>query len=183
ANASVVREAISFLRVHKTDPSRGLDVAGVSMGGVVARYALAKMEEDNQTHGVANFVSIDAPQQGAIVHGTLQHDIKNNTDPGEWPPSLARPAGRQLLQYNAFDTSSPTEHTQFFNELRALNGGTGYPQLTQNVGVSFGTPGLNPNEDLRWLRLDVTVFPCDYVPYFCTEHDYHVVGDLAQAPQ
>lgn len=183
ANAAVVQEAISYLRVTKTDPNRGLDVAGVSMGGVVARYALAKMEQENDTHGVANFVSIDAPQQGAIVHGTLQHDIKARAEPADWPPSIARLAGQQLLQYSAFDTTNPTEHQRFFSDLEALNGGVGYPQLTQNVGVSFGTPNANPNPNQRWLRLDVSGL-CDLIEWGwpdCDDHDYDVVGNLALA--
>lgn len=185
ANAAVVREAVLFLRTRLSDPARNLDVAGVSMGGVLVRYALAQMEDDGVYHFVGRFVSIDAPQQGAVIHGTLQHDIKNRSAPSEWPPSLARMAGRQLLQYNAFDTTSPTEHVRFFEELRALNGGRGYPVLSENIGVSFGAPGApdgNPGAGGRWARLNVSGVcnPIEWGWPDCNDHDYHVVGSVAQ---
>jgi hypothetical protein len=183
ANAAVARQAIILLRSYASDPNRSLDVAGISMGGVVARYALAEMEEDGVSHRVGTFVSIDAPHRGAVIHGTLQHDIKNRQDPSDWPDALARPAGRQLLVYNAFDTTNPTEHQRFYAELRALNGGYGYPRLTQNVGVSFGTPNPNPNPGQRWARLDVSG-PCNVLEYGwpdCDDHNYNVGGDHGQA--
>lgn len=71
-NAAVVRQALLDLPDFNQDPSRQLDVAGVSMGGVVARYALAKMEQDGEEHRTRVFASIDAPQQGAVLDRRLQ---------------------------------------------------------------------------------------------------------------
>ena len=168
-NAAVVRQAIALLRSYRTDPHRGLDVIGVSMGGVVARYALAQMEQDRALFGVDRFLSVDAPQQGAVFQRAVQDRIFAELQPSDWPDGLARPAGRQLLVYNAFDPA-PSDHAAFYNELRSLNGGLGYPTLTTNVGVSFGTPDLNPGSLLppyldvtpnsRWGRLDLDhLFP------------------------
>lgn len=170
-NAAVVRQAVLAMNQYRQS-WRSLDVAGVSMGGVVARYALAKMEEDGETHGVATFVSVDAPQQGAVFDTVLQAAIKQ-TDPAEWPASLVRPAGYQLLQDNVFDDEfSQSGHEVFFAELQALNGGTGYPQTSQNVGVSFGTPTSNPDAGSRWLRIDID--PAGGV-------DFYATGELTSA--
>ena len=52
-NAAVVRRTLVDLRSYvNQSPTHELDVVGVSMGGVVARYALASMEDDEVPHGV-----------------------------------------------------------------------------------------------------------------------------------
>lgn len=187
-NAAVVRRAVEILRQYSTDRRRNLDVIGVSMGGVLARYALAQMEQDGALYGVDRFLSVDAPQQGAVIHGGLQSDIRDRLEPVAYPPALNRPAGRQLLRVNAFDTASPTEHQSFYAELRALNGNRGYPTRTTNVGVSFGTP-TDQAAGARWGRLDVTVCweSTPPIPYpwpdgtDCSDRDYHVGGETALA--
>lgn len=155
ANAAVVRRAIEAMRQYSTNRSRSLDVIGVSMGGVVARYALAQMEQEGVLYGVGTFMSVDAPQQGAVIQRDLQQIIRQYLESPDWPRGLAGPAGRQLLQENVFDTSSPSEHQRFYAELNALNGGRGYPTLTTNVGVSFGASSPNPSPGQRWGRLDL----------------------------
>lgn len=77
-NAAVARRAVLAMQQYKQS-TRSTDVAGVSMGGVVARYALAKMEEDGETHGVGTFASIDAPQRGAVIDRSLQQFIRDRT--------------------------------------------------------------------------------------------------------
>lgn len=182
ANAAVVRRAVEIMRQYSTDRRRSLDVIGVSMGGVVARYALAQMEQDRAIYGIDRFMSVDAPQQGAVIHSGLQSNIRTRQPAEAWPAALNRPAGRQLLQVNAFDTSSPTEHQRFYAEIRALNGGRGYPTLTTNVGVSFGTPVANPNPNARWGRLDVSVcLPIGPPVPDCSDEDFYVAGSTAQA--
>lgn len=49
-----------------------LMLAGFSMGGVIARYALAKSESDGNPLPIKKFVSIDAPQQGAQINLCFQ---------------------------------------------------------------------------------------------------------------
>lgn len=47
---------------------------GQSMGGVVGRYTLAKMEQENAPdHDVRLFISHDAPLQGANTPIAIQH--------------------------------------------------------------------------------------------------------------
>lgn len=174
-NANVVIDAVNMVRRLKTDPYRGIDLAGVSMGGVVARYALAKMEEQQLPHDVARFASMDAPQQGAVIDAELQRRIAdhNRNYGAEVPLTLLRVAGAQLLKRNRFDFNYPTYHNAFYSQIRALNGGVGYPRLTENVGVSFGAPTANPNAGREWLELRLpSLYPNDH---------FDVVGDIAVA--
>ena len=183
-NAAVVETAIDFLGRYRTNKRRGLDVAGLSMGGVLARYALARMEGDGVRHAVSRFVSLDAPQRGAVVDYNFQLYLRDNAcelgqslpssvciPPTMLPRDLWSRAGQQLLVSNAFDTGYPSRHSHFFGALRNLNGGTGYPQLTTNVGVSFGTAAPNPNTGARWASF---VWPQ------WTNGNFYITGQIAQ---
>ena len=48
---------------------------GQSMGGLIARYALRKMEQENKTHQVTTYVSHDSPHLGANVPLGAQYFI------------------------------------------------------------------------------------------------------------
>ncbi len=157
-NAAVVRESVLYLNRTKTG-SRKLDVAGVSMGGVAARYALAQMEYTGLQHLVGRFVSMDAPQQGAVVDREL---LDWMDDPPFYASSFTPPAnvtstaGKQLLQYNPFDTASPTLYREFYDDMNFF----GYPNLTvENVGVSFGTPSPNLSVGQEWLEIEIDLLP------------------------
>ncbi len=163
-NADVVQSAVQYVNGIKTG-SRKIDVAGVSMGGVVTRYALADMEANGLAHNVARFVSVDAPQQGAVLDADLldwMEDPPLYASGFEPPANVTSVAGRQLLQYNPFDNASPTLHQQFYSELSTLNG-DGYPhQTVENIGVSFGTGAPNPQTGAEWLEIAIDVAPNDH---------------------
>ena len=165
-NAAVLESAILYLNQIKTG-SRKLDVAGVSMGGVVARYALADMEDRGVAHNVGRFVSMDAPQQGAVLDLDLQgwiYDSDRDLVPA--PDNLTSLAGKQLLKKDLFDLSAPSQHDRFFDELNALNG-DGYPhQTTENIGISFGSPSPNPDTGQEWLSVTL---PAHNNPHFYVE--------------
>ncbi len=59
-----VIEKINELRDSNSDPAI---IIGHSMGGLVARYALKTMENNNKIHNVGTYVSYDAPHMGANV--------------------------------------------------------------------------------------------------------------------
>lgn len=149
-NAQVVKGAVRFFRGWRSRPDVGFGVAGVSMGGVVARRALAEMEDEQSRglespHGVAHFVSLDAPQRGALVDRNLQDDIKelsrinSNIDV---PAALRSEAGMQLLIYAPFDTATPTRHQSFFQSLRAPRhvDGVGQPPRSQRLHLRVALP-------------------------------------------
>ncbi len=58
SNAGVITEAIVQTRKRTDDP---LVVGGMSMGGLVARYALVQMEHAGVDHGAAVYLSLDSP--------------------------------------------------------------------------------------------------------------------------
>lgn len=173
-NADVVESAIGFLNGSRRASSARLDVAGVSMGGVVTRIALARMEEAGQQHRVDNFLSIDAPQNKAVLQYDLVNFIKDQVDQGriEPPKNLTSKAGRQLLEYNVY--ASPNESTNFFNEINQING-DGYPHQSHNLGVSFGTRSNNPYPNQRWARFEIRT----YFGYLYESRDFDITPEVA----
>ncbi len=126
-------------------------VVGFSMGGVVARYALAYMEANNMTHDVDLFVSVDSPHQGAVVPIGIQEmlELVDDIVPGGNIATtiLDTPAAKQLLVHHYKANSktpvgAPGFHDRFYNDLNAL----GFPQNSRNVSVVNGvSTGLNIN--------------------------------------
>ena len=68
------------LRQHYYNTGNPSAVLGWSMGGVVARYALAKMESNNVDHGASVYVSIDAPHRGAFLPTSLEVLVRSILD-------------------------------------------------------------------------------------------------------
>jgi Secretion system C-terminal sorting domain len=130
--------------------------AGVSMGGVIVRYALTKAENDGAPLPFKKFISIDGPQQGAIISYGLQSFIKNQTSCGAPVADdftkfgLNNDAAKQLLTRNPYEN---TAHSTFYSEMQSLNGGIGYPRLTKNIGVTFSNGSPNPNSG-HWLDIN-----------------------------
>jgi len=88
-------------------------VGGASMGGIVARYALMKMEVDGEEHETATYISFDSPHEGANIPLGLQYAAVffSGVAGGkatEFMNILGRPAARQLLVYHW--TASNNEH-------------------------------------------------------------------------
>jgi hypothetical protein len=70
-NAEVAIECI-LKAISERSGSEPLVVGGLSMGGLVTRYALAKMESENIDHEVKTYFSYDSPHQGAWIPISLQ---------------------------------------------------------------------------------------------------------------
>jgi pimeloyl-ACP methyl ester carboxylesterase len=130
---------------------------GVSMGGIISRYALAKAEQDNNPLPVHTFIAIDSPHQGAVISEPLQNFKKENEEDDEFAKhALSNTAAKQLLIYNAYDPGGGI-HDAFFNELNTMNG-NGYPHLTRNIGVSFSNTDPNPNSG-GWYKIKYHIGP------------------------
>jgi len=72
-NAMVALAAIRF--VHNQLPTQlkeGTSVFGYSMGGIIARYALAYAESQNIDHYCSKYISLDAPHKGAALNENIQ---------------------------------------------------------------------------------------------------------------
>lgn len=143
-NAAILRQALE--KIHQLSQDEQITVIGISMGGVIARYALADAEHHAEAHHVGLFVSYDSPQKMAHVNHQLQDQIKNatvaNAGIGALQARLNCMAAKEMLEYNAYDPPVPPnvtgyEHASFYSELKALNG-DGYPHQCVNVSISNG---------------------------------------------
>ncbi len=149
-NADVLERTIDM--IHDESGGHDLTVVGLSMGGVIARYALARAEDQGTPLPVSHFLSVDSPQQGAAIHAGFQNRLK---DEGISIPALTSVAARQLLLYSAWNNTHDL-HDDFYSELNALNG-DGYPHQCINVAASFTPPSLEENPwtglGQRWARI------------------------------
>ena len=165
-NALALQEVIEWVNTNKVGGEQNI-ILGQSMGGVIARYALTDMENDNNNHDTKLFISHDAPQQGANVPLSFQYMYRHLTNQyitasqtlfggsvlvplleDEFSVStylsiLDTPASRQLLKvWSDKDYSTdPTIHDDFFNELQNLNSNNGYPHQNgiRNIAISNGS--------------------------------------------
>ena len=90
-NADYVINLIDYLKCNyltNGDKGEQFIVIGESMGGLIGRYALRKMEtmsygptacHANLTHNTRLFISYDAPQAGAYIPLSAQHFVSNRS--------------------------------------------------------------------------------------------------------
>ncbi|MFC8454570.1 hypothetical protein [Kitasatospora sp. NPDC057223] len=146
ANAEV---AIALIRRLAADAEReDLIVGGVSMGGMITRYALAKMELDEEEHKTGTYFSWDTPHNGAWIPLILQqmaHFFEAFVPevPGEPKQAelLRSPAAQQLLwawvensKYSGEVTRSPLR-AAFLQDLERVGG---FPSIPRKLGVANG---------------------------------------------
>ena len=139
---------ISLLLTINSQVQEPIVVMGLSMGGVIARYALGQMEMANVTHNCRLFISFDSPQNGANIPLGLQNMADfwvNSLVPVLNTPFtsllnsallLQAPAMKQLA-FPYFTTN--TAHTTFYNNMNAMNGNTGMPLQCRNVAIACGS--------------------------------------------
>lgn len=152
-NATGFNSAVRF--ISKENNNIPIIAGGVSMGGLISRYGFAKAEDEGNPLPAYVFISVDSPQQGAVVSKSLQ-DYKRENQSGDnfAEHALNNTAAKQLLNYSTYDPSGEI-HTSFYAELNALNG-DGYPLNTQkNIGISFSDNNINPNTG-KWLEISGT---------------------------
>lgn len=151
-NAYMLEEAIKWVNAEKAR-NGSIEknvVMGISMGGLVARYALRNMEKRGLNHDAKKYISFDTPHQGANVPLGLQHmldHIANTTvnvlfvipfklssvisDVGDAYDMLTSVAAKQMLVLHTHGVQS--ERKQLNNEFTAL-GNNGFPA---NCDVEF----------------------------------------------
>ncbi|MDR2064139.1 MAG: T9SS type A sorting domain-containing protein [Prevotellaceae bacterium] len=80
-NAQLFREVIEWVNANKEGVKPNV-VMGISMGGLVARIALRKMELDGVEHQTWKYISMDSPHKGANVPLGFQAAVRHiqNTD-------------------------------------------------------------------------------------------------------
>ncbi|MFI5918394.1 esterase/lipase family protein [Streptomyces anulatus] len=136
-----------------------LVVGGFSMGGIVTRYALAKMERQRMDHRTALYFSYDSPHRGASIPVGVQAFSHFIPFPNDFSRQMNSPAARQMLwQHYDKDTEKITvapERTEF---LAALDRVGNWPQIPMKIAVAngradgIGLPEVKPGEVA--LRID-----------------------------
>ena len=130
-----------------------LAVGGFSMGGLVTRYALAKMELQRMDHQVRLYWSYDSPHRGAWIPIGLQafaHYIRQ-LDPN-FSSQINSPAAQQLLWRHIPEwDSAPAESKYRTDFLAALEQVGGWPRIPRLIGVANGAGdgtgnGLEPRD-------------------------------------
>lgn len=71
-NAFMVARAIQLINAEKNNSEEGM-IVGFSMGGLVVRYALTWMEQQDLDHQMKYYFSYDAPHYGANLPLSLQN--------------------------------------------------------------------------------------------------------------
>jgi hypothetical protein len=137
-NADVLVACIRMAMRRTDEP---LVVGGVSMGGLVSRFALAAMEARGERHNTETFLTIDTPHDGAYTSLGAQWFVQTCRS---FLPALEAeaelldsPANQQFVMWWLHDGVAHTSplRTAFIAELTALGD---YPQLPRRLAVSCG---------------------------------------------
>ncbi len=154
-NAYVLVELLNQVNLQKMG-SEQVVVAGVSMGGLVGRYALSYMEYHNLSpaHNCRMFITYDTPNQGAFVPFSIQFALARTigdniaTSVTVWKKMFERSAQQMLMYWVdptvAQNTSEPNQvltpaphsrYNAFYSELAALGN---YPANCRLLAVANG---------------------------------------------
>ncbi|OAQ38966.1 hypothetical protein A5893_13085 [Pedobacter psychrophilus] len=140
ANALVVEEAINRVNANKVLDNRFGNIMqqnvimGLSMGGLIGRYALAKMTKNNENTQTRLLITHDSPHHGANVPLGLQYLIRMMgnfelfdlnvrdiyADYDEALTLLDAPATRQLLIYRAVTETTFANNTFLDGAYRSM---------------------------------------------------------------
>ncbi|MFD7089908.1 esterase/lipase family protein [Streptomyces sp. NPDC059896] len=150
-NADTAIECIRRATAERVGNAK-LTVGGFSMGGLVTRYALARMEQDPTLadHETSLYFSYDTPHQGAWFPIALQAFTHFATDnwgdtPGIGPVLrqfsglLNSPAAKQMARWHIEKAdATPEEASERTAFMRALDEVGGWPRNLRKIGVANG---------------------------------------------
>jgi hypothetical protein len=150
-NALLLEAVIRWVNARKAQDNSTQPnvVLGQSMGGLVARYALRRMENNGQDHQTRLYISYDSPHQGANVPIAYQH--------------LGRHAGSIYLRSNipllltAYDNIRPIANfaIQLHNSIRAMFDLAPLGQLPAGpVGLIYGALTLADTPAARQMLIN-----------------------------
>ena len=139
ANAGVLVQCIREARRRTRQP---LVVGGVSMGGIISRYALAQMESTGEPHGTATYLSIDAPHGGTYTSLGVQwfvHALRPMARSlGGFAALLDSPSNQQLMiaWLDGTEVVESPLRAALMHDLEAVGG---YPRQPRKLAVSCGS--------------------------------------------
>ncbi|MBX7206362.1 MAG: T9SS type A sorting domain-containing protein [Bacteroidia bacterium] len=165
ANAFVVEDIIRWVNTKKTESGSTNKnmVLGLSMGGVIGRYALVDMEENSENHDCAQLLTFDSPHRGANIPLGVQAAMahlryspfihskigRNQIVPFEEINQihlaysiLENPATRQLLIHQL--NTGASLYQSFFYELEHLNNNRGFPNSCPTKAIVNGSANAQP---------------------------------------
>jgi len=140
-------------------PQNDFIVMGVSMGGLVSRYALSYMEQNAMNHRTGIWFSFDSPHRGANVPISIQYlinyiaEFQNNADMAALRDNMLNvPAAKQMLvdhysahlqtssnylQNNSIQLPTPAANfrSTFVNTMNTL----GFPTQTRKLAIANGS--------------------------------------------
>lgn len=182
-NAAVAALAVEYTTYNRANFTDSFTVIGASMGGLVTRIALTKIEENPynflfSTLNYANtWVSFDSPHTGANIPlgvqefcdffgyvatqtkgGVIYDSIYQKlVGPLEFKQQLNTPAARQMLISHQSTTAVPSgSHQSFYTALDSI----GYPYFPKRIAICNGAGGntrhpFQPGEQIvNWLYED-----------------------------
>ncbi|MER5199262.1 esterase/lipase family protein [Streptomyces sp. NPDC002755] len=151
-NAEAVIAAVMRTNAEQLGDAR-LVVGGFSMGGIVTRYALAKLEMRRMDHRVGLYFSYDSPHRGASIPVGVQAFSYFIPFANDFARQMDSPAARQMLwRHYDKDTGKigvAPERTEFLAALERLGG---WPRIPRLIGIAngrgdgIGLPEVKPGE-------------------------------------
>ncbi|TDU78514.1 putative serine esterase DUF676 [Streptomyces sp. KS 21] len=138
-NAETVTAAILRTVGERVGDDR-LTVGGFSMGGLITRYALARMERQRMDHQTELYFSYDTPHRGAVIPIGLQAFAHFIPLANDFARQMNSPAARQMLwrHYNSETGKDEIDplRTQLLEELDRMGG---WPMIPRKIAVANGT--------------------------------------------
>lgn len=138
-NAETVIAAIMQAIGERVGDDR-LTVGGFSMGGLITRYALAKLETERMDHQTALYFSYDTPHRGAVIPIGLQAFAHFIPLANDFARQMNSPAARQLLwrHYNSETDKDEIDplRTELLKDLRRMGD---WPMIPRKIAVANGT--------------------------------------------
>lgn len=149
-NGKLFIELINYINATKLVPENKLVIVGPSMGGMISRYALAKMETDGIDHQTSLWISMDSPHQGANIPLGFQHlvdHLYSNIPIAKLErgfEKLNSMAAKQLLLYHFSETEKnavkgrpSSERKIMMDAIYALKN-NGWPMNLRRIAISSG---------------------------------------------
>ncbi|WP_405984998.1 lipase family alpha/beta hydrolase [Streptomyces sp. NBC_00872] len=138
-NAETVIAAVMRTLGERVGDDR-LTVGGFSMGGLVTRYALAKLETQRIDHQTALYFSYDTPHRGAVIPIGLQAFAHFIPQDNAFAEQMNSPAARQMLwrHYDSETGRGETDplRTELLDDLDRMGR---WPQIPIKIAVANGT--------------------------------------------
>ncbi len=176
-SAMIVLGALRFIHNHQSASLvEGTSVYGYSMGGILARYALAYAEHWNIAHYCTQYISIDAPHRGTAINYNLQGLAQEVIDyidnlfisnfinlpiPSKISAivdALKSPAAKQLLRANKYSAETNESNSCFVDgspDYRGLFAEINEEENASLTGISI----LNGNIDTSYIGQIKPGFP------------------------